>query len=204
MIIGPGFIWLHFPKCAGSFTEKLLRRVAPRDGSVVFDPIDPKQVTWHHTIRQRERKTGTSLAGKEIVCNFRRLPYWIISRIQYEQKRTGKAVPREMYIKGSFFEQDGRECHADLYVERYSEPQVDHWIRTEFIREDFSNVFSRYFDLDQEIINDFMKEKINVSGWDGDLSKWFGPGDLERLYESCPKWKVLEMELYGDLVTDRF
>jgi len=204
MIISPGFVWLHFPKCAGTFTEKLLRKVALHDGTILFDPINPAKVIWHQNVQQRERVTGLSLSGRDVICNFRRLPHWMISRIQFENQRSGHVVLKDRYTLGFFLDQEGIEKHADMILERYTEKKVDHWIRVEYLSEDFFKIFSKYFAVDYEVVESFVKTKINTSGWDGDLSKWFGPEDLEMLYESCPKWTALEMELYGDLATARF
>ena len=125
MIISPDFIWLHFPKCAGTFTENLLRKVIPNeDNRVQFDPIDPENVIWHHNVKEREKYSGYIISDKVIICNFRRLPDWIISRIKFEQNRSGKIVTKDMYIKGNFYEQNGNINSAERVLKKYSEPTV--------------------------------------------------------------------------------
>jgi hypothetical protein len=92
MIIGPDFVWLHFPKCAGTFTENIIRRLDANSGKIAFDPIDPAEIIWHQNVVERENITGEKLRDKVIISNFRRLPFWIISRIQFEANRSGNRV----------------------------------------------------------------------------------------------------------------
>ena len=198
MIIGKDFVWLHFPKCAGTSTEFLLRKAIPPALEVQFDPIDPANVIWHHDIEQREKYLGNSLSGKDVICNFRRLPNWIISRIRYEQRRTGQIVLKEVYCKGNFFEQNGFENHADNYVRKYTKKEVTYWLRVEYLQEDFVNVFSKYFNLDNSYIAESFLKKKNSSDWDGDIYKWFEKDDLKTLYSSCPRWAALELEIFGN------
>jgi hypothetical protein len=200
MIIGNDFVWLHFPKCAGTFTERLLHKVVPPGLGVQFDPIDPANVIWHQNYFQRENYLRQSLSGKDVICNFRRLPSWIISRIKYEQERSGQVVSKEAYSKGFFFEQNGTENHADNYVREYTKKTVSNWLRVEYLHEDFINVFSKYFDLENKCVSEIFMNKVNASGWDGNICKWFDKEDLKILYESCPKWAALELELYGNIM----
>ncbi len=203
MIIGPDFIWLHFPKCAGTFTENLLRKVIPNeDNRLQFDPIDPENVIWHHNIKQRENYIGNTISDRIIICNFRRLPDWIISRIKYEQNRSGQIVTKDMYIKGAFYEQNGNINSAERVLKKYSEPTVTHWLRVEHLQYDFSRVFAKYLNLEQVNYSGYFQIKINTSGWDGDFHNWFSPEDLDVLYASCPSWCLLEYKLYGNIMAN--
>lgn len=198
MVISPEFVWLHFPKCAGSFTEKLLRNFLSSDPVYQFDPIDPANVIWHQDIKQREKYANISLSGKDVICNFRRLPFWMISRIVYEQNRSGHVTPKEMYRLGKFLEFDGRENHVDRYVVKYTKPGIKHWLRVEYLEQDFIEVFSKYFVFDPRIVSNSIKTKINASGWNGDINNWFDEEDLITLYKSCPKWTEIETNIYGN------
>ena len=200
MVIATSFVWMHFPKCAGTLTEFLLRKVIPPGLGVQFDPIDPAKVIWHHDYFQREKYLRQPISGKDLICNFRRLPNWIISRIQYEQERSGQVVSKEAYCKGNFFEQNGFENHADDYVRKYTKKAVKYWLRVEYLQEDFINVFSKYFHLDSNCISESFLNKVNASGWDGNIYKWFEKEDLKMFYSSCPRWAALELELYGNIL----
>ena len=125
MIIGENFIWLHFPKCAGTFTEILLRKYFGDDKSISFDKIDPSNVIWHQNVSEREKMLNIDLSGKDILCNIRRLPFWIISRIRYERNRSGKFVTREMYNQGKFYTKKGEIISAECVLGRMTEKKFD-------------------------------------------------------------------------------
>ena len=201
MIIGENFVWMHFPKCAGTFTVNLLKKYFLFDPKISFDPIDPANVIWHQTVAHREKRMQIDLSGKVIICNFRRLPNWIISRINFETARSGEAVPRNMYVEGRFFEMNGVRCYADKYIERYTERVVDHWIRVEFLETDFFNVFSNYLDVRTFVKSSDFNEKLNASECVTELDQWFNEEEIGCLYRSNPKWAQLEKKIYGSLLT---
>lgn len=201
MIIGTNFIWLHFPKCAGTFTENLLKQlIKEQEKSIVFDKIDPNLVIWHQNVSVREKMLNINLSGKDILCNFRRLPYWIVSRIYYELNRSGNSTTKELFTNGQFVNRKGIIEHADTVLTRYTEREVKHWIRVESLEKDFIQVFSQYIDFKFFPQHDVFSSKLNVSGWDYNLKDWFSEKNLKELYESCPLWSKLEMHLYGDLL----
>lgn len=200
MIIGEKFVWLHFPKCAGTFTERLIKQYISKEQEIRFDNIDPENIIWHQNIIQRERLTGEKLTNKDIICNFRRLPSWIISRTQYEKKMSGKNTPKELYIRGLFYEGDGTITSADTYLEIYTSCKIDHWIRIENIEYDFFKHFAKYLSLKKEIYQYDFKQKYNTSEWDGNIDSFFNNKELELLYNSCPKWADLELQLYGNIL----
>ena len=202
MVIGEKFIWLHFPKCAGTFTERLLRQYVPVDGAIKFDPLNPDRVIWHQNVLKREKMTGVDLSSKEIICNFRRLPNWIISRIVYEKNRSGNNASKELYSIGKFLEANGKQSDADSMVRRYTTREVNYWIRVENLEEDFERVFSRFIDFGLPLDSSYFRKIVNSSGWGNDIEKWFGYNDLKKLYYSCPLWSKYEREIYGDLLID--
>jgi len=202
MIIGPDFVWLHFPKCAGTFTEKLIRTLDADSGKIAFDTIDPSKIIWHQGVTERENITGENLQEKKIISNFRRLPTWIISRIQFETNRSGNRAIKELYSQGCFYEQNGNINFADRILQKYGIPRVNQWLRVESLKEDFRKVFSSHFDCGSSAFDALFSEKINVSGWKGDIRDWFEYEDLVTLYASNPNWTRLEYWLYGNLMVD--
>jgi hypothetical protein len=203
MIIGTDFVWLHFPKCAGTFTEKLIRSIDDGTNNIEYDPIDPGNVIWHQNIPERENVTGKILREKAIISNFRRLPFWVISRIQFEKNRSGFEVSRDLYRMGCFLERTGSINLADRYLQKYGIPLVNHWIRVEYLKEDFSQVFSKFLSYDFNRYENFFARKINASGWEGGVKDWFDYEDLVALYSSNPNWARLENRLYGNLLIRR-
>ena len=200
MIIGDNFVWLHFPKCAGTFTEKLIRKYFNSDPRIYFDPIDPKNVIWHQNLAQREKKSNIDFSDKAVICNFRRLPFWIISRIRYEEMRSGKTVPRKLIIEGRFYNENGTESKADKTLQKFTERKVDHWLRTEHLEVDFMNVFSKYLNVRPLISSADFTEMVNSTGKGSNIEGWFNRDELINLYRSNPSWSMLELELYGDLL----
>jgi len=86
--------------------------------------------------------TKVDLSSKDIICNFRRLPSWIISRVKYEEIRSGIIAMKEFYSNGNFLKANGKISNADTILRKSTSRKVSHWIRVEYIEEDFINVFS--------------------------------------------------------------
>src|SRR6266568_4446760 len=98
MIVGPRFIWLHFPKCAGSTVANVLHSLAADRSDVHCDKVvatsDLSQVIWHQNVRERRKWDTTFVSdGKEIVANFRRLPDWVLSKIHFAARLVPQLVP---------------------------------------------------------------------------------------------------------------
>lgn len=201
MIRGKDFIWLHFPKCAGSFTENLLRRYFESNQDILFDTIDYSNVIWHQNCQKRERAFGIELPDENIVCNIRRLPYWIISRVLFEKNRSEVSLPRAYLLNGYLLESDGLIAHADNYINTYTQRPVRHWIRQEQIKTDFYSAFSNYLDVSLIPVNEF-DQFINSLEYDHEIKNWFSYYEMKHLYKSCPKWTQLELLIYGNLLID--
>lgn len=207
MIIGERFVWLHFPKCAGTEVEAILRELLKNDKRVMFDDLDPKsnKVIWHQNIAQREAMDPTFILGeRDVICNFRRLPYWLLSRIHYEKARSPHiVVTRDMFlIKGQFLGRDSVISSADQVAKKYSSRPVKHWLRTENLETDFIAVFSKYIDLDSlDVKNRFRRKNKGVLRYIQDLEFYFKPHELEKLYFYNPLWASIERSIYGDILT---
>lgn len=205
MIVAPTWIWLHFPKCAGSATEKILRDAYANDPSVKFDPVGPTHpVIWHQTAAQRHTLDPTfDPAGKRIIANIRRLPHWLLSRIHFEVQRSGPAgaVSRKDLLRGNFLQRKtptepipSRLVNADKALTPFLREVTD-WMRTEELLPDLSATLGRDFSPTTP-----REEKVNVGRIEyiRELSFWFTPRDLEKIYEHNPQWADLERRLYGD------
>jgi hypothetical protein len=203
MIIGEKFVWLHFPKCAGSEIEGILRKNYGGQKGIEFDKIDYKNVVWHQNIDDRERTEASfKLGERDVISAIRRLPYWLLSRIHFEKARSPEAVvTREMFLEGRFYEAPRLALSADHYVRKYTSRPVAHWIRTEFLAEDFRRVFGQYLNLDHiNLESAFVQKNRNPLRYVADLAFYFKPEELQGLYNANPRWRDLEMELYGDIL----
>ena len=201
MIITDKFVWLHFPKCAGTLTESLLRKIIPSHLNAEFDEIVAKEypsVRWHNTVDERQNKIGRILADRDVISNFRRLPNWMLSIVHFNVVRRGPKTPKELYVNGFYFHETGHKMFAEAMVERYCGSNF--WLRTECLADDICQVFSRYFSVNEGAVRQYCSQKINASYWSGNIRDFFNEDDLRTLYNACPKWSALEMRLYGNLL----
>lgn len=196
MIVGPDWVWLHFPKCGGTSAEAMLRKNFGSDPGVTFDKIDPTNVIWHESITARKARVPEfSVEGKRIVIIFRRLPEWMLSRVHYEVSRPPHhVVSREQLISGRFFENAGNENSAEATFRFFNNPEVHTWIRLERMLDDFERFFAKKLEP--------LEHRLNLNKFDyvRDIRFWFTKKELEELYKSAPSWAATEKAVYGDLI----
>lgn len=203
MVFGKNFVWLHFPKCAGHTVEQALRSLGGKAG-MAFDSRS-LPVGWHDTIEdRRQRNAIDDFSGKQVVCGFRRLPHWILSRVHYDASRPPHlCATRAMIRRGEFFEAQGEIKRADDYVRHFGRSKVDRWIRTEHLAEDFERHFSELLGTPlagaavrrlRRIVNGTSLNYVRSLGF------YFTADELSELYESNPLWAAVEQELYGDVL----
>jgi hypothetical protein len=151
------FVWLHFPKCAGTKVENLFRTYYSFDKRIFQDVVDPildPQATWHDSISDREeRDPGFILGNRIVICSFRRLPTWLESRYSFEFQRSPQLSHRpELLLEGKFLEPTGEQSHADFYARTYISEYTlisdkIRFIRTEYFESDFKHVFGEFLDV---------------------------------------------------------
>ena len=198
MIIGLDFIWLHFPKCAGTETEAILRRLFADDPALAFDTVEPGRINWHHSVAERRVATGFDPGARAVICNIRRLPSWLLSRVHAGVARTPEhRVTREMLLAGRFPRHDGVELSADDLMRRYTEHPVAHWIRTEHFAEDFTAAFGRFLKLDGIV----PQRHANTAPlpYIRDPRFFFTRAEIDGLYRANPVWAAMERKVYGSL-----
>lgn len=207
MIYSDDFIWLHFPKCAGTKIENLFKSYYSLDKRIFQDTVDSRidpLAIWHDSISDREKRNPDFILGnRTIICSFRRLPTWLESRYSFEVQRNPQLNHRpELLLEGRFLEQGGRLNHADFYPKKYIPETVLEsgnvkFIRTEYFESDFVGIFGEF--LDVTIIPDWeFSKKVNVS-------KSVVPEKIrqklfqhsQEIYEKCPYWKAVENIAYG-------
>ncbi|WP_322892262.1 MULTISPECIES: hypothetical protein [unclassified Yoonia] len=194
MIVGKDWIWLHFPKCGGTSAEALLRKNFGDDPEVKFDEIDYTNVIWHQNIIDRKTiDQEFSSEGKRIVCIFRRLPDWILSRVHYEFSRPPNLLAtREMIECGQFFENSGMINSADKTFDYYNSPEVNTWLRLESLHTDFENFLGQALEPLDRSLNENKFNYVRKSEF------WFTRNQLEDLYNANPNWSAAERLWYGD------
>ena len=194
MIVDSDFIWLHFPKCAGTATERALRRLTP---DAKFDSGDRKQ---HDGVRERQTVDPSFHVGsRKIICGFRRLPHWMLSRVHFEAARGARYVAtRQMLVAGQFFRETGEVRDADYNARRYSVPHVDAWVRVECIAEDLAKAL----EIDVQQVQSALQRQNQTPKYLKNLEFWFTPDELRSLYHSNPAWSAIERQVYGSLLID--
>lgn len=200
MIIGDSFVWLHFPKCAGTTTTAALLKNFVGDPSVQFDATGQGEPIWHDTVAERERRSGVSLSDKDVLANIRRLPAYVVSKIHYtESLNPDIRHSREHLLTGEFMEVDGSKYSPDYLLRHYEAHIVSNWIRTEHLKEDVVSVFGRYLDLTDKDFS-ILSEKINSTDYSRGLAKWYSRREMARLYRKNPVWAKIERRVYGSLL----
>ena len=207
MIYTDEFVWLHFPKCAGTKIERLFRKYLARDERVFQDRVgiqnDP-YIAWHDSIAEREKRDpGFTRGARTVICSFRRLPSWLESRYNFEVWRSPQ-LPHspELLLQGRFLERDGRTSHADDYAQRYlPRPLLEsgnvRFLRTEFFVADFKTIFGAFLDV-SKIPEWAFWRRVNRS-WN------YLPKSVRHqlhdasgsIYDVCPYWRSLEKLAYG-------
>jgi hypothetical protein len=193
MVIGERFAWGHLQKTAGDATLGLFRLFPEL---VVYS--DPRNVEEKHASFATR---AADVEGKLLASNFRRLPDWTLSwaqhRARYATRPDGKPVP--MNSPHQMAEVPRADKRLSILTDggRY---HVDRWIRMERLADDFIAFVSELTD-----VTDIEREQIAALGrvnaleYDHDVSHWFTPDQIRRLYRNNPLWASVEERLYGDL-----
>jgi hypothetical protein len=204
MIVGQDFVWLHFMKTGGHAVELALRAAMRGRRDVKFDARKAPYLGWHHSATQREQSDPQFVAAnKTIICGFRRLPMWLLSRVYYEaSKPPYRTVTREMLCAGEYFENAGDRCVADNYLKDYVSPPVDRWIRHEHLASDFTLAFRDVLNKRLPTALQRLGATVNATPmpYIKDPSFYFTDKELRGLYDANPVWARLEEDLYGDLI----
>jgi len=193
MVIGERFAWAHLPKTGGSATLELFLLFPEL---IVFADVEESNAK-HTTFKERERE----IAGKTLLMNLRRLPFWVLSRAQHVA-RWGvhpDYEPIPMASPEELSQSDFPDNRLALYTDggRFA---IDRWIRMEHLAEDFMGFVSDLTDVTSEQRNTALQlPLVNTHDYDHELASWFTPEQVERMYERNPVWAGLEQELYGGL-----
>src|SRR5687768_15970151 len=161
MIYTKEFVWLHFPKCAGTKVEQLFKKYFYKREGLFQDAIglanDPS-IAWHDSIADREaRDPGFSLGTRTVICSFRKLPFWLESRYNFEAQRSPDLSHRpDLLLEGKFLEADGFENQAYNYVNNYLPQHIFQSGNVRFLRAEFcesvcQSIFRPFLDISQPL-----------------------------------------------------
>ena len=206
MIYNSEFIWLHFPKCAGTKIETIFRKYFSNRSDIHQDPstidLDP-EVKWHHTIAARTQyDPAFRLDDRVLICCFRKLPHWLESRYNYEVQRNPQFAHDPMLLlKGQFLGPDGTIRSADTLAKSYLPPRILTYhrlrlIRTEFFESDFKRAFGELIDISAIPETEF-SQKSNRSRPALTQSLHATLSSSPDVYAHCPYWTQIEKSLYG-------
>lgn len=205
MIVGRGFVWMHFPKTGGHTVAAAIRDAARDRGDVVFDRPGLDDVRWHQSVGQRlDEDPSFDPAGKVVISGIRRLPWWILSRVHYEAARPPhRCASREMLCRGQYYEQGGEVGRADDCLDRLGSHPVDRWVRLEHLASDFVEHFEAILGPRVRTAAHRLKKVVNPTTLDyvKSLGFYFTAAELEALYAANPRWAAMERQVYGDLLT---
>lgn len=206
MIYNADFVWLHFPKCAGTTIEKLFANYFSDLPDIVQDPVTNKPdsaINWHDSVKQREEKDPDfRLEDQKVICCFRRLPDWLESRYLFEAARSPQLDhdPRTL-ARARFLEHNGYLNNADYYARTYlpeelvTRGQVE-IIRLEHFRKDFRKVFGRYLDVSR-IPDAALSTRHNPSRKsDSNPARAVIKTHRDAIYPHAPYWARLESRFY--------
>jgi len=209
MIYSNEFVWIHFPKAAGSKVETLFRKHFALDPNIHQDQVGRRlnpSISWHDSIADRQKRDPSFALGNRrlIVCT-RRLPSWLKSRFLFELQRTpGLEHNPQLLTSGQFLERTGRVNHADKYVLKWIPPKtrLNHglisYLRVENFASDFRDIFGKYLDLSKISISE-LEERENASApadIKHDIDNLISV-NMNSIYRACPLWAELESEVYG-------
>jgi hypothetical protein len=192
MVIGERFAWGHLPKTGGEATRAMFSHVP----ELVRFSDPPGTLEQHKTFVERRDQ----VEGKVLALNIRRLPAWILSREQHrsrwgvhpENRPMPMPSPAEMASSTVPDERLGGFMSGGL--------EVDRWLRTEHIVDDFLTFVAEFMDMPDEL-SDRIRAigRINFNVYTRSLDNWFTLEQVEELYSCNPRWREVEERVYGDL-----
>jgi hypothetical protein len=193
MVIGEKFAWAHLPKTGGSATLELF---------LLFpELIVAADLEDSNTKHARFGERADEVAGKTLVMNLRRLPFWVLSRAQHVA-RWGvhpDYTPIPMASAHELSESAFPDNRLALYTDdgRF---EIGEWLRMEHLAEDFVAFAAGLTDVsDEQRSRVFQLPPVNTHDYDHEVESWFTPDQIELMYGRNPVWAQLEKRLYGGL-----
>jgi hypothetical protein len=196
MVIGDKFVWGHLGKTGGN-SVKLMFDVLVQLNLEKDDLSDPKK---HNYFDSREKALQQSFKNKKKIMNIRRLPSWILSFAHHRERHDNYPLQKDKLLQGMV-----REIQADEEIIRWIKSaggSIDHWLRTEYLTEDFIDVISSFASITEQQMQQIRSIHKTRAYYNKKVRDWFTNDELKKIYGCCPVWSSLEEELYvGLLIT---
>ncbi len=206
MIYSDDFVWLHFPKNAGTKIEKIFKKYYIDETYIKQDDVTPtdKTICWHDSIQERQvRDNNFEIEGKKVIICVRRLTDWLISRYNFEAKRSPHLQhDYHLLLEGAFLESSGYLNRADNYIHRYIPDELlvsgeIIYVRVENFKDDFLEAFSGFIDVSKIPDGEFdVKVNKSINTIPDSFLEVLKEKE-KSIYHHCPKWKKIEELAYG-------
>lgn len=206
MVIGERFVWGHLGKTGGDSVRKMFDVLGP--GVIVYaDPVESPGK--HQTFFEKEQLLGYDLTKeRERILTIRRLPSWALSYVFHRQRESGRPVDFERLYAGQVFDHyEGNDetrpfyLPIDTVLNTQISGRVDHWLRMEYLADDFIATMSRFVAISwwKRLRIRFVRRNVNRAYSRG-ISRYFTDSQIRHLYEMCPLWASIERKVYSDPV----
>jgi hypothetical protein len=194
MVIGHSFAWGHLPKAGGDATLRLFGLFP----ELVLFADEAESNAKHTPFRERADR----IEGKLKVLNLRRLPEWALSYSLHKASRGLYPAYRPRAMESP--EQIAGSALPDRHLASFMDSAIDRWLRVEALPEDFLAFVSELTDVHADRRRAATQSgRVNFAEYDRDVTHWFTPEQLKRLYESNPLWTETERRVYGNLMLDQ-
>ena len=196
MIIGQAFAWGHLGKTGGHTTWGLFQLFP----EVIVSADNLGHETQHTPFADRL----SQIKGKDLALNIRRLPSWMLSyhmhRAQFgdypDYGPVPMVSPHEMALS------DAADQNLGTFTNG-GQLEIDYWLRTEHLLDDFAAFISRYVDVTPERRAQITRfGQKNVGAYDRRLPHWFSSAHIALMYRSNPVWASIEAKVYAEGPSD--
>lgn len=192
MVFGKDFLWLHLGKTGGTTTEHLFSSFC----SDIVEHADKfHQKEKHDSLKDiQKRFPNINFEIKTKVINFRNILDFIVSH-NFDRLKSLKTNLNDKDIvinqskKGLLYTDTGWKT-VDEYTCCYFK-NIDFYIRTEFLIEDFYRVFKRYksdLSIPHDVHLHKNKDKSIID---------FTQVEIKEIHSKNPQWMKIQKELYG-------
>lgn len=223
MIIAKNFIWLHIPKTGGDITRELFFEINKGKNFILkYEPSNRQEK--HIYYKDLQNKFPELIKNKTIICNFRKLPNWMLSwymeikiwglGLWLKDSRLNNYLKNSL-DKGWIFEERNKEIEfeilnklrfpyksfiyfPDYFYEKYNIQNCE-IIRLESLKEDFIYVTKDLLDLTVSDINKIKQYKFKIKmphSYNHNIYNFFTEEEINLLYANNPNWTNLERKLY--------
>lgn len=196
MVISERFAWGHAKKTGG-------------DAALAYFMLFPQLIQYADDVNSPAKHTSFAerldqVKGKQLVLNIRRLPAWVLSWAQHKAKYPIDASGQVTPLPSADEMAETRE--PDGLLHRWTHGgklTIDRWLRMEYLAWDFLDFIAAHAEVSEAQRTAILRMGIvKQREYDHEVSRWFTPQQIERLYANNPKWAALERLVYPDAATE--